>query len=64
MLFSDDATGAAEEVAGTRILISPCVIRRFGSGEIYIRPEESVRGSDVFVIQTRTINSRSWSSSS
>ena len=28
------------------------MIRRFGSGEIYVRPEDSVRGADVFVIQT------------
>jgi ribose-phosphate pyrophosphokinase len=28
------------------------VINRFASGEIYIRPEESVRGADVFVIQS------------
>ncbi len=32
--------------------LSRCTIRRFASGEIYVRAEESVRGADVFVIQT------------
>ncbi len=32
--------------------ISPCKISRFASGEIYVRAEDSVRGADVFVIQT------------
>src|SRR5262245_21369535 len=43
----------SEEIAEhLGIPIAPCVIRRFGSGEIYVRPEDSVRGADVFVIQT------------
>jgi len=54
MLFSGTTHPAlSEEIAEhLGIPLSPCVIRRFGSGEIYIRPEESVRGADVFVIQT------------
>lgn len=32
--------------------ISPCKISRFASGEIYVRAEDSVRGADVFVLQT------------
>ncbi|MGI0149064.1 MAG: ribose-phosphate diphosphokinase, partial [Thermoplasmata archaeon] len=54
MLFSGTTHPAlSEEIAENLGLpLSPCVIRRFGSGEIYIRPETSVRGSDVFVIQT------------
>ena len=34
------------------IRLSPCKISRFASGEIYVRAEDSVRGADVFVIQT------------
>jgi ribose-phosphate pyrophosphokinase len=34
------------------IPVSECEIRRFASGEIYFRSEESVRGADVFVVQT------------
>ena len=54
MLFGGTTHPAlSEEIAEhLGIPIAPCVIRRFGSGEIYIRPEESVRGADVFVIQT------------
>ena len=32
--------------------LSPVKSRRFASGEIYVRYNESVRGSDAFVIQT------------
>jgi bifunctional UDP-N-acetylglucosamine pyrophosphorylase/glucosamine-1-phosphate N-acetyltransferase len=54
MLFSGTTHRAlSEEIAEhLGIPIAPCVIRRFGSGEIYVRPEDSVRGADVFVIQT------------
>ena len=54
MLFSGTTHPAlAEEIAeNLGVPISPCRISRFGSGEIYVRPEDSVRGSDVFVIQT------------
>ena len=54
MLFSGTTHPAlSEEIAEhLGIPIAPCVIRRFGSGEIYVRPEDSVRGADVFVIQT------------
>jgi ribose-phosphate pyrophosphokinase len=34
------------------IPVSPAELRRFASGEIYFRAEESVRGADVFVVQT------------
>jgi ribose-phosphate pyrophosphokinase len=54
MLFSgtthpDLAREIAEHLG---IRVSPCKISRFASGEIYVRAEESVRGADVFVIQT------------
>ncbi len=43
----------ANEIAdGLGIPISPCEIRRFASSEIYVRPVDSVRGADVFIIQT------------
>jgi ribose-phosphate pyrophosphokinase len=32
--------------------VSEAQLRRFASGEIYFRAEESVRGADVFVVQT------------
>src|SRR3989338_1581041 len=36
--------------------LSPMVISRFACNEIYAKPAESVRGSDVFVIQTASEN--------
>lgn len=53
----------AEEIAShLGIELSPCKISRFAAGEIYVRPEESVRGADVFVIQTHAhpINESIW----
>ncbi len=54
MLFSGTTHPAlAAEIADNLgIPISECQIRRFASGEIYVRAEESVRGADVFVVQT------------
>ncbi|HEX9122444.1 MAG TPA: ribose-phosphate diphosphokinase [Actinomycetota bacterium] len=54
MLFSGTTHPAlaAEIAEHLGIKLSPCKISRFASGEIYVRSEESVRGSDVFVIQT------------
>src|SRR5436309_8333661 len=54
MLFSGTTHPAlAAEIAGhLGIQLSPCKISRFASGEIYFRSEDSVRGSDVFIIQT------------
>jgi ribose-phosphate pyrophosphokinase len=53
MLFAgtshpDLANEIADEIG---IPISPCEIRRFASSEIYVRPVDSVRGADVFIIQ-------------
>ena len=43
----------AHEIADNLgIPVSEGEIRRFASGEIYFRAEESVRGADVFVVQT------------
>jgi ribose-phosphate pyrophosphokinase len=54
MLFSGTTHPAlAQEIADQLgIPVSPCKISRFASGEIYVRAEDSVRGADVFVIQT------------
>jgi ribose-phosphate pyrophosphokinase len=45
---------ANEITAHLDIALSPVEIRRFASGEIYCRFEDSVRGADAFVIQTHT----------
>src|SRR5918911_1289944 len=43
----------AHEIADNLgIPVSAGELRRFASGEIYFRSEESVRGADVFVVQT------------
>jgi len=54
MLFSGTTHPAlaAEIAEHLGIAVSGCNISRFASGEIYVRSEESVRGADVFVIQT------------
>jgi len=54
MLFAGTTHPAlASEIAEhLGIHLSPCKISRFASGEIYVRPDESVRGADVFVVQT------------
>jgi ribose-phosphate pyrophosphokinase len=54
MLFSGTTHPAlTQEIADhLGIVVSPCKISRFASGEIYVRAEDSVRGADVFVVQT------------
>jgi ribose-phosphate pyrophosphokinase len=54
MLFSGTAHPRLAEEIATTLGVELCEtkISRFASGEIYVRSEESVRGSDVFVIQT------------
>jgi ribose-phosphate pyrophosphokinase len=54
MLFSGTIHPAlGNEIADNLgIPVSACDVRRFASGEIYFRSEESVRGADVFVVQT------------
>jgi ribose-phosphate pyrophosphokinase len=54
MLFSGTTHPAlSREIADhLGIVVSPCKISRFASGEIYVRAEDSVRGADVFVVQT------------
>jgi ribose-phosphate pyrophosphokinase len=54
MLFSGTShPELSEEIAGhLGVPLSECEIRRFASSEVYVRADNSVRGADVFVIQT------------
>jgi ribose-phosphate pyrophosphokinase len=54
MLFSGTAHPSLAEEIATHIGVELCgaKLSRFASGEFYFRAEESVRGADVFVIQT------------
>jgi ribose-phosphate pyrophosphokinase len=54
MLFAGTTHRAlSEEIAeNLGVPLSPAKMSRFASGEIYFRSEESVRGSDVFIVQT------------
>jgi ribose-phosphate pyrophosphokinase len=54
MLFSGTAhPSLAEEIAEQiGVELCPARLSRFASGEFYFRSEQSVRGSDAFVIQT------------
>jgi len=62
MVFSGRAnTQLAEEVAyqlGTNLV--PTSAYEFANSEIYVRYEESVRGSDAFVIQSHTAPVNEW----
>lgn len=45
----------AEEIAKSlRVNVEPMVLKRFASNEIYARAEQTVRGSDAYIIQTCT----------
>jgi ribose-phosphate pyrophosphokinase len=54
MLFSGTAHPELAEEIGRELDVEICKAKlsRFASGEIYFRSDESVRGSDAFVIQT------------
>lgn len=54
MLFTGSANpGLADEVAEVLgIQLGPLEHSKFANGEIYVRPTESVRGADCFVIQS------------
>ncbi|MFP7366456.1 ribose-phosphate diphosphokinase [Corynebacterium callunae] len=62
MLFSgrahpDLAEAVADELG---IEVTPMTARDFANGEIYVRFEESVRGSDCFVLQSHTQPLNKW----
>lgn len=47
----------AEEIARfLKISVSEMVLSKFANGEVYARPVQSVRGCDVFILQTATAN--------
>jgi ribose-phosphate pyrophosphokinase len=51
----------ADEIAGhLGATITPMTARDFANGEIFVRPEESVRGTDAFVIQSHTTPINQW----
>lgn len=62
MLFSGRAfPELADEIAGNLgVTVTPMTARDFANGEIFVRPEESARGSDAFVIQSHTNPINHW----
>ncbi len=51
----------ATEIAGQLgVALAPTHVVDFANGEIYVRFEESVRGSDAFVIQSHTTPINTW----
>ena len=62
MLFSGRAyPDLAAEIAGhLGVTVTPTTARTFANGEIFIRPDESVRGSDAFVVQSYTNPINEW----
>jgi ribose-phosphate pyrophosphokinase len=62
MLFSGRAhpTLAAKVAELVGVELVPTVARDFANGETYVRFEESVRGSDAFVMQSHTSPINSW----
>ncbi len=47
---------AAEIAKHLKMKVGPMILKRFACGEVYAKAEETVRGADVFVIQTATAN--------
>ncbi|MCW2522615.1 MAG: prs [Frankiales bacterium] len=62
MLFSGRAfPELGDEIANhLGVTVTPMTARDFANGEIFVRPEESVRGCDVFVIQSHTTPINQW----
>ncbi|MER2206029.1 MAG: ribose-phosphate pyrophosphokinase-like domain-containing protein, partial [Rhodococcus sp. (in: high G+C Gram-positive bacteria)] len=62
MLFSGRAhPELAEQVAKELdIRVTPQTARDFANGEIFVRFEESVRGSDAFVLQSHPAPLNTW----
>jgi ribose-phosphate pyrophosphokinase len=62
MLFSGRAHPelAAEVARLLGVELVPTIARDFANGETYVRFEESVRGSDAFVIQSHTSPINNW----
>ena len=62
MLFSGRAHPELAEAVAKEldINVTPMTARDFANGEIYVRFEESVRGSDCFVLQSHTQPLNKW----
>ena len=62
MVFSGRAHPALSEevVTGLGIELVPTQAYEFANSETYVRYEESVRGSDAFVIQSHTAPINEW----
>jgi ribose-phosphate pyrophosphokinase len=62
MLFSGRAFPALAEEIGDALGVSPTPTDAydFASGEIYVRYNESVRGSDAFIVQSMTAPINQW----
>jgi ribose-phosphate pyrophosphokinase len=53
--------GLAEEIAQQLgITVTPTTARDFANGETFIKPDESVRGTDAFVVQSFTTPINQW----
>jgi ribose-phosphate pyrophosphokinase len=51
----------ADEIASTiGVTVTPTTRREFANGELFIRPNDSVRGTDAFVIQSHTTPINDW----
>src|SRR3954468_1581729 len=51
----------AEQIASTLgTQLTPTTRRQFANGELFIRPNESVRGTDAFVVQSYTTPINEW----
>jgi ribose-phosphate pyrophosphokinase len=51
---------ADEIAANIGVTVTPTTRHTFANGELFIRPNESVRGSDAFVIQSHTSPINEW----
>jgi ribose-phosphate pyrophosphokinase len=62
MLFSGRAHPELAEAVATElgVELAPTQARDFANGEIYVRFEESVRGSDAFVLQSHAAPINQW----
>ena len=54
MLFSGRATAelAAKIAAKLGVELGPTTLKTFSNGEVYCRYDESIRGADVFIVQS------------
>ena len=47
---------AAEIAKCLKMKVEPMILKRFACGEVYAKSENTIRGADVFVVQTATAN--------